>query len=319
MHRTTQSTLQSHSSWLISAAVGGLIWWGVFLGFLPSPWETQWARLLLLLAPLVLVPLGFRLWLKVTAIDAESRLIWFIKRLQLPTAVLLVASQFMEQSVMAAALASSWLVTTGLIAIAGARDAWKHRPAQIGRLCIDAGLVYLVVGGAWSVIDRTPWRPLDFEPVIVMLTSIHFHFAGFVLPVVSGLTAQRIGGRTAAAACIGVVAGMPLVAIGITGTKIGFPPMLESFAAWWMSIAGWLTSLALLRAARGENIILVRVMWMVAVICLAASMALAALYGMREVLPVAWLNIPLMRATHGTANALGFGLLAILGWTLKYR
>ena len=45
-------------------------------------------------------------------------------------------------------------------------------------------------------------------------------------------------------------------------------------------------------------------------------MLLAALYGLRFYLPVAWLDIPWMRALHGSANALGFALPALLGWSM---
>jgi hypothetical protein len=46
-------------------------------------------------------------------------------------------------------------------------------------------------------------------------------------------------------------------------------------------------------------------------------MALAALYGSRAFLPVSWLDIPWMRALHGTANAFGFALAGLLGWWLR--
>jgi outer membrane biosynthesis protein TonB len=45
------------------------------------------------------------------------------------------------------------------------------------------------------------WRPLDFDPVIVLLTAVHFHYAGFLLPLCTALAAREVGGRGAAAAC----------------------------------------------------------------------------------------------------------------------
>jgi hypothetical protein len=202
----------------------------------------------------------------------------------------------------------------------GMNDAWKNRRGAIDRLCIDAGLTYLAVGGAWGVIDRAGWQPLDFEPVIVMLTSIHFHFAGFILPIVTGLTARQIGGRLGKLACIGVVAGMPLVAVGITGAKLGLPPVIETAAALWMSLAGGASASLLLRAAWSHrDSKLIGALWGLAAIALAAGMTLSAMYGLRHLLPMAWLDIPLMRITHGTANAIGFAVPAVLGWTLEVR
>jgi hypothetical protein len=50
---------------------------------------------------------------------------------------------------------------------------------------------------------------------------------------------------------------------------------------------------------------------------IAASTVLqAALYGWRFYAPLAWLDIPWMRALHGTANALGFGLGGSLAWRM---
>ncbi len=46
-------------------------------------------------------------------------------------------------------------------------------------------------------------------------------------------------------------------------------------------------------------------------------MVLAALYGSRfQAPPLAWLDIPWMLALHGSANALGIGVLGLWGWTL---
>lgn len=45
------------------------------------------------------------------------------------------------------------------------------------------------------------------------------------------------------------------------------------------------------------------------------GMALAAIYALRAfVLPLPWLDIPWMRALHGTLNAFGFGLCSMLAW-----
>jgi hypothetical protein len=61
----------------------------------------------------------------------------------------------------------------------------------------------------------------------------------------------------------------------------------------------------------------VQVLWVVAGLSLLFGMGLALLYAARgQMLPLPWLDIPWMRALHGTANALGFALCGALGWTL---
>jgi YndJ-like protein len=177
-------------------------------------------------------------------------------------------------------------------------------------------LIYLAIGGAWAVSDRLGFRPLDFDPVIVLLTAIHFHYAGFALPLVTGLAARRLDGGTARLAAAGVIAGVPLVAIGITSTQLKAGPLIESLAAWVLAAAGILTASLHLRLAFAPGRPLVRCLWAVAAVSLAGSMVLAAMYGSRFYIALSWLDIPWMRAFHGTANALGFGLAGLLAWVM---
>jgi hypothetical protein len=109
---------------------------------------------------------------------------------------------------------------------------------------------------------------------------------------------------------------MPLVAMGITAAQVGFAPLLECGAAVLMAAAGALTGVLHLRLARQPGAPLgARRLWGIAGLAFLVGMTLAALYGTRSYLPVAWLDIPWMRAMHGTANAMA-GLAGLIGWTL---
>ena len=299
-----------------SALVGAVVWVVALLVLRPSPLEVIWAKFLLLLAPLVLLPLGLRL-ARSAADDGLDRPWRAVTLAQPPAALLLGGAFLLPQGFTAAVLALPWLATTGLIALLGLARVRRHASGSMHALYIDAGMVYVAVGGGWAVLDRLGLRPLDFEPVIVLLTAIHFHYAGFVLPLVAGLIIRRAGGRAARVAGVGVIAGVPLVAVGITTTQLGLPPLLESVAVWLTAAAGMLAGWLQVKLALGPGRPpLIRCLWMVAGVSLIASMALAALYGSRFQAPLAWLDIPWMRAVHGSANALGFGALGLLGWTL---
>ncbi len=317
---TTRATTKSPARFRLeygATVVGGLAWVTALVVLFPRPVDTVWAKLLLLLAPLVLVPLGLRSVCLQSATVASDRLRLVFVVLKLSAAIILGVAFVLPQGLLAAALALPWLTTTGLMALSGLARAWRHRRGPMSELCVDAGLIYAFVGGFWALLDRLGMRPLDFESVIVLLTAIHFHYAGFALPVLTGLALRQVEGRFARLAGAGVIVAVPLVAVGITATKLTLGPLPECAAAMVLSGAGVLTACVYFRlAARRACPAVTRVLWAVAAVALAGSMALATLYGLRFYLTIGWLDIPWMRAVHGTANALGFGLAGLVGWTL---
>jgi hypothetical protein len=300
----------------VRAVAGGALWLLAWIVLRPSPFEVTWARMLLLLGSLVLVPLG----LFVVPVEGTDRVAVRLRRIvdvaHFPAALLFAAAYLLPQGILAAALALPWLAVTGLVALFGLRRLWRGS-RRLSELCLDAGLIYLAIGGAWAVSDRLGFRPLGFDPVIVLLTAIHFHYAGFALPLVTGLAARRLDGGTARLAGAGVIAGVPLVAVGITATQLKAGPWIECLAAWVLAAAGVLSaSLHLRLALVPAEARRVRFLWAVAAVSLAGSMVLAAMYGSRFYAPLPWLDIPWMRAFHGTANALGFGLAGLLAWAM---
>ena len=182
------------------------------------------------------------------------------------------------------------------------------------------GLVFLCVGGGWALLDRAGVRPLNFESVIVLLTAIHFHYAGFALPLLTGLAGRAHPGKLSLIAILGIIAGVPLVATGITTSQLQWGHGIECFAACFLAIAGLLTAgiyfQLFLNPSYSKKI---RFLWFIASISLMFSMILAILYGCRFYVSLAWLDIPWMRALHGSANALGFSLTGILGWTFVLK
>ena len=109
---------------------------------------------------------------------------------------------------------------------------WTAAP---GRTVPMAGLIFLAVGGAWTVASRFGLRPLDFKDIIVLLTGVHFHYAGFVLPLLTGWAGRRLRTTALRVAAVGVVVGVPLVAPGITvGERL---PWVLPMAAWTLAAA----------------------------------------------------------------------------------
>ena len=103
-------------------------------------------------------------------------------------------------------------------------------------MAIDAGLIYVSVGGVWLFLCRLGARPLGFGVAIVLLTAVHFHYSGFAAPILVGMTGRQIAEsdpsswHTFRALAIAVILGTPLLAAGIT-----FSRTLETLAAFLLA------------------------------------------------------------------------------------
>lgn len=296
------------------AALTGALVWAAVLGVL----KPGWPEAMLLLACLVIVPLGLGLVAPPDRLGRRAGPWVAADRLRTPAALALVASFALPTGGTAAALALPWLGVTALAALHGLGGTGPG-PGTPAGLCLRAGPVYLAVGGAWAVIARAGVRPLGFPDVIVLMTAVHFHYAGFALPVLAGRAAGALGGPTARAACLGVVAGVPLVAVGITDAQL-MPGLLpprsaELVATGVMAAAGLLVGLLQLRlAARPGRPPLARALLAVSGLAIVAPMALACLYALGAFRHVVWIDITGMFRYHGAVNALGFALPGLLAW-----
>jgi len=299
------------------ALIAAIVW--IVTAFLlhPSPRHLKWGVMLFLLAPLVLVPLAMRLAAPETREGLDARLWRWASLIQLPAALLLVPAFIMQPGLLAGLLSTPWLVVTAMISASGILSMYQRRVWSLEELSINLGKFYLVTGGIWAVLSRLGVRPINFDSVIVLLTAMHFHYAGFLLALMTGLAGRLLRTRLARLAALGVILGMPLTAFGITTSQIGLGHAPELLAVIITAIAGLMAAgLHLQLATQRKGRRLVRICWLIAGVSLAFSMVLAIIYGSRFYYPIEWLDIPLMRALHGSANGLGFGLIGMVGWYL---
>ncbi|HLH24319.1 MAG TPA: YndJ family protein [Chloroflexota bacterium] len=306
--------MSAWSRW--SAGLGAAIW----LAWLPRlAAEQGQVAALLLFAVLVLVPLALAL---AATPDRAGRHAWPYRAAVFaqPAAALLAAGSFLlPPSPAAALLALPWLLCTGLVALFGL---WRLLPRGLSpaaEVCLDAGLVYLPIGGAWLVLARLGARPLGFSDVIVLLTAVHFHYAGFVAPLLAAMAGRALPDRKGLAArayravAAGVVAGPPLLAAGFT-----FSPALRFAAALLLAASllalAALTMIAVLPAVRPRA-----ARWLLGVSAAAIilPMLLVGAYAVGELAGASIVTIPQMVRVHGWLNALGFALCGLLAWTLR--
>ena len=270
-------------------------------------------KILFLLAPWVVLPVAVNLIPPV----ADSRLSASSRRLHnamvLPAAVLTTASFFLPAGRLAAVLASAWLPVCLLLASEGLLRLLRYQQESFAQFCFAVGPAYLVVGALWLVISRLGSRPLGFDEPIVLLTAVHFHFAGFLSAVLAGLTYQRL--RTAPwagcwrAAFFGVTAGPAFLGIAFL---VG--PKLKLLAALLIATGQFGLAAAMFRAGIAAGQGLGRWMLSISAGCVVAGMALAATWASGEYPLHQFVNLDQMVRFHGVLNALGFGLCGLFGW-----
>ena len=295
-----------------------MVWFGFVAAVLPHPRDDTWAQALLAFAALVLVPLVLDLVPERNESQQSVRCLRWAHALQFPAAALLALACGLRPGATAAVLALPWLGVTALLAAAGLNRAWRHGPARpLDRLSIDAALIFAAIGGLWTVADRGGFAPLRFSPAIVALTAVHFHYAGLLLPIFTGRLLRRMPeSRFVARVAVGVLLGVPAVAVGIVTNQVGWGPALETAAGTGLAFAGAIVGILHVRLATEASLpARARALLAIAGGSLFFGMTLAGLYAIRAyAAPWPWLGIPQMRALHGTLNALGFGLCGVLGW-----
>ena len=157
---------------------------------------------------------------------------------------------------------------------------------------------------------------LGFDPVIVLLTAIHFHYAGFALPLLAG---EALRDRPSRLGTIGgclILAGVPMVAIGITTTQLGYPGWIESTSAMTLATGSLLIAIVQWKSSLRWNG-LAKPLLRISAVCLFLSMILAIWYALRLMAAISVPDIPGMRATHGTLNALGFAVCGMVARSMK--
>ena len=227
----------------------------------------------------------------------------------------IIASFLCDVGVLAALLVVPWLGICAWLAGSVFLRWLRFGVPSTTVLALDSARVFPLVGAAWLLANRAGWMPFGFDALIVLLTAAHFHHAGFTLPLLAGRVAMALPGRWAVGTCMGVLAGVPSVAFGITATHFRVLPWLEPLAV--TLVASGSVSVAVLQlklaAMRGYSC-RVHMFWVLSSVCHLAAMLLALGFGLSSWFPAFALPMPQMWAIHGSLNAFGFGMAGILGW-----
>jgi hypothetical protein len=297
-----------------SAAAGVVVW---LITLLLTTSDSELAEMIhkvVLFAIFVIVPLGLSI---VGPNDqSRSRLYKLLVYVQPVAALLTLKSFLLEKGVLSAAFASAWLVFNMLVVLFGLVRLKSRRVHPLEELSIDAGLLYLSVAGLWLVIYRLGVQPFGYGEMIILLTVVHFHFAGFATPIIAGMSGRVLANRNYpqrvfATVVLAIVTAMPLVAAGITFSAwIGFAgALLLTVGVVLLAVltVGWVRP-AITSA-------LWRTLLLIGAISSCAAMVLACLYAYSLATKTLIITIPEMALTHGLLNAFGFVTCGLVAWS----
>jgi hypothetical protein len=175
------------------------------------------------------------------------------------------------------------------------------RPAHIADLGIDVALGFWGAAATFLLIERLG-AETGFAPIIVLLTAVHFHFAGFGLLAVASLSAAaRPWLRTPV---LGLITGIPVTALGFVLTN----DAISAIGSVLVGASGILVAVALLRGGpRGRRAWLVRA----AGAALLMGMPMGIAWSMAILTGVSFVDLDTMVRTHGVLNSIAV-LLAVV-------
>lgn len=272
---------------------------------------------ILLGAPLIIVPLALDLIRPQFVAGLPGRFFALALRLQLPAALALVVAMALERGAFSAALAIPWLLFTLIAGATGIAHAlwWRAatgRVPPVPELGHDLGLSLISIGGAWTVLYLSG-RPIGaFSDEIIQLTAVHFHYAGFALPIIGSQAMADRPHRGTSAILWLLLASVMLVAIGIA-----MSPLVEVVGSTALVLVALCFAGLQLRAAFASKI--ASGLLAISAVSLATGAALAIIYAWGEWFTTRPLEIPVMAATHGITMSGGFSLCGILGWKARWH
>jgi YndJ-like protein len=301
------------------AIVGGGVWCGVLVAALTNAFDLTWIELLFLFAPLVIVPLGIHLTDRLEAGASAFAIERLARLLQFPAALLAVLSFSRAPGFLAACLALPWLIICLLFSIGGIWRIFRGALARLDLLFPAVSFLYLAVGGMWLAASRLGLNPMGFQEPIVLLTAIHFHYAGFATPLLARSAGRALGQSEGAGrvplwfrlVAAGVLIGPCLLAMGFV-----LGPRVKLAAALILASSEVGLAMAFVLALNRVERFSAQLLLTAASASVAFSMALAAVWAIGEYPLQPFVNLDQMERLHGTANALGFTLCGMLGWIL---
>jgi len=305
---------RARTSFRWEVLLGAVVWLGLVAGTWSGWPQLGVIELLFLLAPWIVIPLATALIPSLDESDPPTVLRPAARWIIFSAAALATISFFLPTGIIAASVASAWLLVCSLFALRGARRLLQYRAHSFSQFCFAAGEAYLIVGGTWLVASRLGLQPVGFQEPIVLLTAVHFHFAGFLSAALAGLTYERLRAtrwsKPLSMALTGVVVGPGLLGLAfLVGPKV-------KLAAVILIVLGQVgLASGMIRVALSKVNPVARGLLLFSSGCIVVGMALAASWALGEYPLQSFVELGRMERIHGSLNAIGFGICGLIGWS----
>lgn len=252
------------------------------------------------------MPLSVRVW------SAGCQLYW------IAAIALFLGVMLAQIPVVGQANALLWSLYTWTLAFVGLACLAEAPRLSSQAIMRAAPFLFLPVGGFWFAAWSFNVRPMGFDMLIVLLTAIHFHIAGLVVPAlltVPFIWCRRQGVEVnweepliAGAALLGI----PMVAAGIAAYR---PLELVGALLLGGALAG--NAVFVLRTVVPHlNRRVAKLLVCISALTPLFTMPLSVLYSIGRVRGSEWISVPTMVLYHGLPNVVGFALCGLVGWTM---
>jgi len=257
------------------AVVGGASWLILLAGVLRGFFRLSIFDLLFLLAPWVMAPLGLNL-VAAQADRLAQMNVLVVRYLLFPAAALATASFFLKDGRAAGALVCPWLIVASAVALDGLERFIRTRLQSFPEFCFALGEGYAFVGALWLAASRTGMQLFGFREPIVLLTAIHFHYAGLMAAILAGLAASSMRTPLALRTALSCAVAGP----GLLGLAFLIGPKLKLAAVCLLVIGECGIAFATFRVGLGKARGIGGRLLLLGSVCVIFGMALAGMCGL---------------------------------------
>jgi hypothetical protein len=273
-------------------------------------------ELLLLLAVLVIVPLGFNLMRMDDSVGHEHRM-RALSWCEAAAALALVVSFWVRPGAVAAGLVVPWVVLGLCVALAGVWNLYRKEARSLADLAVSIAGVDLAFAGGWLVVSRAGLHPMGFQEPIVLLTAVHFHYSGFAIAVIASAALRMREDRANRLSMVTPIALLVLFLPFLLATGFVISPTLRMAAALGLALSVPALAACLFWMSRAFRAPVARGYVRVGAIAAWLAMCLAAVYAVTDCAGRAFMTMPAMASTHGGLNGLVFVLCSMLAFSIE--